>query len=72
MVRRLEGPSRTMAISAVFLSSAVPVTSMKLSNFRNHGFQRGRSRLVEAMWFVVQAMLISSFLPGSAHRRFLL
>jgi putative colanic acid biosynthesis acetyltransferase WcaF len=24
------------------------------------------------MWFVVQAMLISSFLPGSAHRRFLL
>lgn len=36
------------------------------------GFARGRSALAEALWIVVQAMFVSSALPGSAHRRLLL
>jgi len=35
-------------------------------------FARGRSALTELAWMVVQALFVSSFLPGSGHRRFLL
>ncbi|MEZ0243280.1 MAG: WcaF family extracellular polysaccharide biosynthesis acetyltransferase [Sphingomonas sp.] len=35
-------------------------------------FTRGRPSLVELVWMVVQAVFVSSFLPGSWHRRFLL
>lgn len=45
---------------------------MKLANYNNRGFERGRSAIVELLWIVVQALFISSFLPGSMHRRFLL
>ena len=43
-----------------------------LASFCNSGFQRGRPAFVEAIWNLVQALFISSFLPGSTHRRFLL
>ena len=36
------------------------------------GFTRGRPAILEALWILVQALFVSSFLPGSAHRRFLL
>lgn len=35
-------------------------------------FTRGRHALVELAWIFLQALFVSSFLPGSAHRRFLL
>lgn len=35
-------------------------------------FTRGRPALVEALWIVVQAIFVSSFIPGSWHRRALL
>lgn len=35
-------------------------------------FTRGRPALVEALWLLVQAIFVSSFLPGSWHRRALL
>ncbi|PXA90953.1 colanic acid biosynthesis acetyltransferase WcaF [Nostoc sp. 3335mG] len=35
-------------------------------------FARGRSALVEAAWMAVQALFVSSWLPGSAHRVMLL
>ncbi|NML06243.1 WcaF family extracellular polysaccharide biosynthesis acetyltransferase [Sphingomonas sp. G-3-2-10] len=35
-------------------------------------FTRGRPAIVELLWIVVQAIFVSSALPGSAHRRFLL
>jgi putative colanic acid biosynthesis acetyltransferase WcaF len=40
-----------------------------LSGYSAHGFSRGRSRAVEAAWLIVQAVLVSSWLPGSWHRR---
>lgn len=35
-------------------------------------FTRGRPAIVELLWIVVQAIFVSSALPGSAHRRVLL
>jgi len=35
-------------------------------------FARGRPALVELLWIVAQALLVSSFIPGSSHRRALL
>lgn len=35
-------------------------------------FTRGRPALVELVWMVVQAIFVSSFIPGSWHRRALL
>ena len=45
---------------------------VSLAGFDNRGFSRGRSSLVEALWLVTQGLLISSWLPGSRHRRWLL
>ncbi|MEI9852612.1 MAG: WcaF family extracellular polysaccharide biosynthesis acetyltransferase [Sphingomonas sp.] len=36
------------------------------------GFARGRPAAVEALWLLVQALFVSSWLPGSWHRRLLL
>jgi putative colanic acid biosynthesis acetyltransferase WcaF len=35
-------------------------------------FTRGRPAWVELLWMVVQALFVSSFIPGSGHRRALL
>ncbi len=43
-----------------------------LRNFRNPAFSRGRSRAAEALWLLAQVLFVSSWLPGSRHRRFLL
>ncbi|MES2441438.1 MAG: putative colanic acid biosynthesis acetyltransferase [Pseudomonadota bacterium] len=43
-----------------------------LGTYANGGFTRGRPAAVEALWMLVQALFVSSWLPGSAHRRFLL
>jgi putative colanic acid biosynthesis acetyltransferase WcaF len=45
---------------------------MELDRFDKTRFDRGRSRVIEACWLVVQALLVSSWIPGSAHRRALL
>lgn len=49
--------------------SRVPIS---LAAFDNHGYDRGRSKLVEAAWMLTQALFVSSGLPGSSHRRTLL
>lgn len=41
---------------------------MQLSKFNNDEFNRGRSRLVETCWRVVEGMLFNSWLPGSGWR----
>lgn len=46
--------------------------SISLADFDNSSFSRGRSGLVEALWLITQWTLVSSWLPGSAHRRWLL
>lgn len=45
---------------------------MRLDQFNNAGYHRGRPALVEALWLVAQALLLRSFIPGSFHRRLLL
>ncbi|MER8798847.1 WcaF family extracellular polysaccharide biosynthesis acetyltransferase [Mesorhizobium sp. M0984] len=45
---------------------------MRLSSFQNSGFSRGRSAVVETIWLIVSAALVSSFVPGSTHRRIIL
>ena len=41
---------------------------MRLDQFDSSAFDRGRPRLVEALWLLVQALFVSSWIPGSAHR----
>lgn len=41
---------------------------MRLDRFDNHAFERGRPRWVEALWLVVQALMIESWIPGSGVR----
>jgi putative colanic acid biosynthesis acetyltransferase WcaF len=45
---------------------------VRLAHYSNPQFSRGRSRLVEALWLLIQWGLVSSRIPGSAHRRWLL
>lgn len=47
-------------------------TPQRLALFDGARFDRGRSRLVEALWLFVQALFLRSWVPGSVHRRFLL
>ena len=44
----------------------------QLQNFSNPHFVRGRPAVVEAIWLLVQWLLVTSWLPGSAHRKLLL
>lgn len=41
---------------------------MRLDQFNNSDFQRGRPRWVEALWMIVSALTVASFLPGSRMR----
>ena len=41
---------------------------MQLSKFNNEDFDRGRSRLIESCWRVVEGLLFNSWLPGSGWR----
>lgn len=46
--------------------------AVDLSGYDVGDFSRGRSLLVEALWIVVDAMFVSSSIPGSVYRRLLL
>jgi len=45
---------------------------MKLTEFNNDEFQRGRSGLVEACWRIAEGLFLNSWLPGSMWRASLL
>lgn len=45
---------------------------MRLDQFDNSQFVRGRSRLIEVWWIVIRALFIDCWLPGSRHRVWLL
>ncbi|MDX2306643.1 MAG: WcaF family extracellular polysaccharide biosynthesis acetyltransferase [Hyphomicrobium sp.] len=47
-------------------------TAVRLDRFDNRGFDRGRGRLVEALWIGVAHPLVASSIPGSGWRRALL
>ena len=42
---------------------------VNLAGYSVGNFKRGRSAFVEFAWLVVQALLVSSWIPGSMHRR---
>jgi putative colanic acid biosynthesis acetyltransferase WcaF len=44
----------------------------RLKDFANLHFSRGRARVVEALWLLTQWALVASWIPGAAHRRWLL
>jgi len=48
------------------------IISIDLDKFRNSNFHRGRSALVEMFWILLSCLFVSSFLPGSMHRKLLL
>src|SRR5262245_33233997 len=48
------------------------VPQMRLGAFDNSTFDRGRPRIVEMLWLAIQTLLVSSSIPGSWHRKFLL
>jgi putative colanic acid biosynthesis acetyltransferase WcaF len=41
---------------------------MKLANYSNADFDRGRSRAIEILWRMFEGVLFNSWLPGSAWR----
>lgn len=55
----------------VFRSTRVE-RQVQLDKFNNPAFDRGRPAWMEALWLAAQWLFVSSWLPGSRHRRFLL
>ena len=53
-------------------SIASRVSRVSLRDFDNAWYQRGRPKWVEALWIVLSALFVASWLPGSFHRRVLL
>ncbi|MEX0853080.1 MAG: WcaF family extracellular polysaccharide biosynthesis acetyltransferase [Bauldia sp.] len=49
-----------------------PVGVVRLRDFDNEWFSRGRSKLTETLWLLCDAVLVRSWIPGSLHRRFVL
>jgi len=47
-------------------------TLVRLREFDNRKFDRGRSRLVEILWLLLDMVLVRSRIPGYAHRRLIL
>ena len=46
--------------------------SIRLDHYSNASFNRGRPRLIEALWTIASALLVASWIPGAMHRRALL
>ena len=42
---------------------------VRLCDFNNTWFRRGKPRIVEGMWVITSALFVASRLPGSLHRR---
>ena len=51
--------------------TAVDIAVPDLASYRG-GLDRGRPAFVEALWMVLSALFVASFVPGSRHRRWLL
>jgi putative colanic acid biosynthesis acetyltransferase WcaF len=52
--------------------SADPAQVVLLRKYDNAWFSRGRSKLVEVLWLVLDAAFVRSKVPGSIHRRLIL
>ena len=66
-------PHKLPPASCSDLNKRTPAApGVRLAAFENADFSRGRSRLTEAVWITIQWLLVSSWIPGSLHRRWLL
>ena len=45
---------------------------MRLDQYNNTNFSRGKPLWIEILWIIIQSFFVSSWIPGSAHRKFLL
>ncbi|MCP4344724.1 MAG: colanic acid biosynthesis acetyltransferase WcaF [Desulfobacterales bacterium] len=45
---------------------------MRLDLYDNTNFDRGRPAWIEALWIILQAFFVRSWIPGTAHRKILL
>lgn len=43
-----------------------------LSKFNNSNWHRGRSFVVEIFWISISSLFVNSWIPGSAHRKYIL
>jgi putative colanic acid biosynthesis acetyltransferase WcaF len=69
MTSKSEPPATIEVVrSSVSCSSQL----VRLKDFSNPQFVRGRSFFVEGLWRLVQWAFVSSWIPGDAHRRWLL
>jgi putative colanic acid biosynthesis acetyltransferase WcaF len=48
------------------------MSTIRLDKFHNKPWNRGSSLIVELIWVLVSTILVSSWIPGSIHRRILL
>jgi acetyltransferase-like isoleucine patch superfamily enzyme len=55
-----------------YSNPALKSAEVRLAHYSNTQFSRGRSRLTEALWLLAQWALVSSWIPGAVHRRWLL
>jgi putative colanic acid biosynthesis acetyltransferase WcaF len=69
MTSEFESPGRAEA-ARWGVSSTPPLVYLK--DFSNPQFVRGRSFFIEGLWRLVQWAFVSSWIPGAAHRRWLL
>jgi putative colanic acid biosynthesis acetyltransferase WcaF len=53
-------------------ASGDPASVVQLRKYSNAWFRRGRSRFVEALWLLLEAALVRSWVPGGFHRRLIL
>ena len=47
-------------------------STVLLQTYDNMWFRRGRSKLVESLWLLMDAVFVRSRIPGSVHRRLIL
>src|SRR5262245_28105739 len=52
--------------------SELPAQPVALRTYDNTRFDRGRSKLVEMLWLMLDAVLVRSCIPGYLHRRLIL
>ncbi len=65
-------PRATTGEDYTITYSREPGDLMRLDQYRNVDFERGRSALTEALWLLCSALLVASWVPGSRHRVWLL
>ena len=65
-------PTYRSIVNSLLSGVNINPVHIRLKNFANPHFSRGRMRGAEALWLLAQWALVASWIPGAAHRRWLL